>query len=67
MAKMYRRNDWNEKEKFSLKKIAQDVLNCNTYQISCVKTSCCIDTTHIAAGPCGSDIRTSCCIDTTKE
>ncbi|MDO5859185.1 hypothetical protein [Methanobrevibacter sp.] len=61
---MYRINTWNENEKFFPKKIAQDLLDERT---SCVNTSCCIDTTKITSGPCGSDIQTSCCIDTTKE
>ena len=65
MAKMYRINDWNENEKFSVEKIAQDVFE--SQKTSDVKTSCCIDTTRLVAGPCGSDINTSCCIDTTKE
>lgn len=60
---MYRINEWNENEKFSLNKIVQDVLTTSTT----IKTSCCIDTTSMASGPCGSDIQTSCCIDTTKE
>lgn len=62
---MYRINTWNENEKFSVEKTAQDVLT--SQKSSGVKTSCCIDTTGLAAGPCGSDIKTSCCIDTTKE
>nr|WP_294999870.1 hypothetical protein [uncultured Methanobrevibacter sp.] len=70
---MFRINDWNENEKFSLKKIAQDVMDksgMNMIQTSfsgSMKTSCCIDTTRITAGPCGSNVQTSCCIDTTKE
>lgn len=60
---MYRINEWNENEKFSPKNTVQDVLK-NEH---CIKASCCIDTTSLAAGPCGSDIKTSCCIDTTKE
>ena len=62
---MYSINDWNENEKFSVEKTAQDVFR--SQKASGVKTSCCIDTTRITAGPCGSDINTSCCIDTTKE
>lgn len=62
---MYRINTWNENEKFSLEKTAQDVFT--SKKTSHVKTSCCTDTTSLAAGPCGSDIKTSCCIDTTKE
>ena len=64
---MYIRNEWNENEKFSPRNIAQDVLKESKTHTSSVKTSCCIDTTKLAAGPCGSDIQTSCCIDTTKE
>lgn len=77
---MYKRNEWNENEKFSLNKIAQDVLDMSkksspffdhniveTSKSSNIQTSCCIDTTKITAGPCSSEIQTSCCIDTTKE
>ncbi|WP_407415203.1 hypothetical protein [Methanobrevibacter sp.] len=62
---MFKLNKWNENEEFFPKKIAQDV-----FIASCpdrINTSCCIDTTKITSGPCGSDIQTSCCIDTTKE
>ena len=61
---MYERNEWKENEKFSLKKIAQDVIATSKHDI--VKTSCCIDTTKTITGPCNSDVTTSCCIDTTK-
>lgn len=61
---MYERNEWSENKNFSLKKIAQDVMH--TCQHNPIKTSCCIDTTKITAGPCG-DIKTSCCIDTLRE
>ena len=57
---MNRINDWNENEKFSLKKIAQDVIRNNTNK-SYINTSCCIDTTKSSGA-----IKTSCCIDTTK-
>ena len=75
---MFRINDWNENEKFSQRKIAQDVISTSccidttdlekiyTSCSSNVKTSCCIDTTRFTSLPCGSDIQTSCCIDTTK-
>ena len=73
---MYRINDWNENEKFSLQKISQDIIRMNTnnnVQTSCcidttceVKASCCIDTTKIH-DPRMSFIQSSCCIDTTKE
>ncbi|MBQ7927936.1 MAG: hypothetical protein IJ287_04245 [Methanobrevibacter sp.] len=80
MAKMYRINDWNENEKFSLRKIAQDVIrnnaNKNNIQTSCcidttksecaVNTSCCIDTTKIH-DPHMNSVQGSCCIDTTRE
>ena len=60
---MYERNEWSKNENFSLEKIAQDVMN--TCQHNTLKSSCCVDTTKIAKGPCG-DIKTSCCVDTTK-
>ena len=63
MAKMFRINDWNENEKFSLKKVAQDVVD-----TSGLNTSCCVDTTNlkVVETSCSSNIKTSCCIDTTK-
>ena len=78
MANMYNRNEWNENEKFSLDKIAQDVFSmsekhesfdhdCKTSCTGNIKTSCCIDTTQVTAGPCSDEIKTSCCIDTVKE
>lgn len=73
---MTRINDWNENEKFSLQKIAQDVIK-NNIQTSCcidtakassaIETSCCIDTTGKIHDPHMSFIQSSCCIDTTKE
>ena len=62
---MYERNEWSENKNFSLKKIAQDVMNKKSH--SNINTSCCIDTTKITAGPCTSDITSSCCIDTLRE
>ena len=62
---MYNINEWNENEKFSQNKIAQNVMN--KTKDSHINTSCCIDTTKIASGPCTSVIQTSCCIDTNKE
>ncbi len=58
---MYRINDWNENEKFSHLKIAQDVIRKNTNKND-VNTSCCIDTTKSS-----SAVNTSCCIDTTRK
>ncbi len=60
---MFRINDWNENEKFSLKKIAQDVLD-----TSGINTSCCVDTTNLEMIETSrsSSMKTSCCIDTTR-
>ena len=61
MAKMYKRNEWNENKKFSFNKIAQDVINTSNH--NSINTSCCVDTTKITT-PYSDDIKTSCCIDT---
>lgn len=60
---MFRINDWNENEKFSLRKIAQDVLD-----TSGINTSCCVDTTNLEMIETSrsSSMKTSCCIDTTR-
>ena len=60
---MFRINDWNENEKFSHKKIAQDVLD-----TSGINTSCCVDTTNLEMIETSrsSSMKTSCCIDTTR-
>lgn len=60
---MFRINDWNENEKFSPKKIAQDVLD-----TSGINTSCCVDTTNLEMIETSrsSSMKTSCCIDTTR-
>ena len=63
---MFRINDWNENEKFSQTKIAQDVID--TQRQKSINTSCCIDTTNLnmIKTSCSRSIKTSCCIDTAK-
>lgn len=63
---MFKLNSWNDNEKFSHKKIAQDVIN--DQKTKNINTSCCVDTTNLnmIETSCSSNIKTSCCIDTTK-
>ena len=62
---MYERNEWNENKKFSLKKIAQDVIATTKHET--FKTSCCVDTTKTITDSINNNITTSCCIDTMGE
>ena len=63
---MFKLNGWNENEKFSPGKIAQDVIR--TQRNTNINTSCCVDTTNLdmIESSCSRNIKTSCCIDTTR-